>query len=109
MEPNLVCLQYVALYQALSLLCSVVSIDVIELRLSGAEARAKDHLFAAVSARFGLRSDPRTAKSGRTPKYLPLPQPTSATRADLGRLSMNSLTCRPLNRLGTCAPRKAVL
>lgn len=53
------------------------------------------HLLAAVSAKLGLRSEPRTARSGRTPKYLPFPQPTSATSPESGRLSMNSLTCKP--------------
>lgn len=40
----------------------------------------------------GLRSLPMTAMSSRNPKYLPLPHPTSATNAPLGRLSMNSRT-----------------
>lgn len=39
-----------------------------------------------------LRSLPRTKMSGRTPKYLPLPHPTSATRAPGARLSIKART-----------------
>jgi hypothetical protein len=39
-----------------------------------------------------LRSDPSTARSLRTAKYLPLPQPTSATTAAAGRASMKART-----------------
>ena len=40
------------------------------------------------------------ATSRRTPKYLPLPQPTSATIAPAGRLSRNSLTLGHTANLG---------
>lgn len=50
--------------------------------------------FIACKARPVLLSDPRTERSGLTPKYLPLPQPTSANTPSRGRESRNSFTCR---------------
>ena len=46
----------------------------------------------ATAARPALRSLPRTAMSLRTLKYLPLPQPTSATVAPDGSVWMNLRT-----------------
>ena len=48
---------------------------------------------AATWARPVLRSLPSTAISCRTVKYLPLPHPTSATKAPSARPSMNCRTC----------------
>ena len=61
-------------------------------------------LLDAVSARLGLRSEPKMAMSGRTPKYLPLPQPTSASTAAGGKLSRNSLTCSSQDFISTEMP-----
>lgn len=57
------------------------------------------HLLAAVSARFGLRSEPSTARSCRTPKYLPFPQPTSAKTDAVGRLCRKAFTCKEVIKL----------
>lgn len=63
----------------------------------GARKKSVADLLAAVSARFGLRSEPSTAMSGRTPKYLPLPHPTSASIAPGGSDCRNAFTCKMWN------------